>query len=61
LVGVNWRRIREVSRGRMNGNPNVCMEASDLPLRVQRGRVAVCGTQEVQSEMREVVERCKGR
>jgi len=43
----------------MKGDPNVCMEASDLPLREEKGRVAVGGTQEVQSEMQGVVERCK--
>jgi hypothetical protein len=61
LVGVNRRSIREVLRGRMNSNLNACMEASDLPLREERGRVAVGGTQEVQSEMQGVEERCKGR
>lgn len=46
----------EVLRDWANSDLNVCMEASDLPLREERGRVAVGDTQEVGSEMQDEVE-----
>ena len=45
----------------MNSNQNLCMEASDLPLGVEWGWLAVGGTQEVQSEMEDAEERHKGK
>lgn len=45
----------------MQSNPSVYMEASDLPLGEDERQAVVGGTQEVQSEMEDVVERRKRR